>query len=62
MIKQYHTELLYNFIVGNLEITCFVNVTGDKRTGKTVTVFFEANRDATFRCRITGQPYQTCEK
>ena len=60
-IKQCHSEL-YNFVVGNLEITCFTNVTGDERTGRTVTVFFDTNQDATFRCRITGRSFEPCKK
>ena len=62
MVRDFYIQLFTNFTAGDLEITCFTNVTGDQRSSRTVTVFFDANRDATFRCRITGRPYEACEK
>ena len=42
---------------GNLEITCFTNVTGNGQSNRTVQLFYDANQDATFRCRITGRSF-----
>ena len=53
---------LYAILVaGDLEITFFTNVTGDNVNGRTVQLFFEANQDATFRCRINYRAFTSCK-
>ena len=48
--------LPYCTLVGNLEITCYTNVTGDEVRGRNVQLIFEANQDAEFWCGIYDQP------
>ena len=56
-----HYSLYAILVAGDLEITCFTNVTGDNVNGRTVQLFFEANQDATFRCRINNQAFTSCK-
>ena len=53
---------MYSLVAGDLEITCFANVTGDNINGQIIQLFFEANQDATFRCRINNEPYTACKE
>ena len=47
---------------GDLEITCFTNVTGDAVNGRTIQLFFDANQDATFRCRLNNGQFRSCKE
>ena len=53
---------MYSLVAGDLEITCFTNVTGDNVNGRMIQLTFEANQDATFRCRINNEAYTTCKE
>ena len=53
---------MYSLVSGDLEITCSTNVTGDNINGRMIQLFFEANQDATFRCRTNNEAYTTCKE
>ena len=57
--KHYYFHVF--LVAGNLEIICSTNVTGDNVNGRMIQLFFEANQDATFRCRINNGAYTTCK-
>ena len=62
VVRQYCTKCLHEFPAGDLEITCFTNVTGDAFSGRTIQLFFDANQDAvTFTCGLNDQVLMSCE-
>ena len=56
-LNTYSYAILYTIhcIVGNLEVTCYTNVSGDVVKGRNVQLIFEANQDAEFWCGIYDQ-------
>ena len=56
-----YLSLYVFFLGGDLEISCFTNLTGDAVNGRTIQLFFEANQDATFVCGLNDATPTACK-
>lgn len=60
---NYSSSLLFlcMYVVGDLEVTCFTNSTGDIINGHDVLLQCNANQIVAYTCRVNGQLVQPCE-